>query len=103
MSAPARIFGTGNSLANHAKIRMSRDFENSECHNRTIKDRQKIKDGLKLPRDHVGPTSSYKINDEGLMSEVLLWNKDSIVDFEKVGRKFLKGKMARMTLRTQDR
>ena len=87
------MYGLGNSIAKHEKSRKAQYFEtNEECRKRTAQTRAKIEEGVKMPKNHVGNTQSYNIDDEGLKGEASSWTEDFKPNFQGLGRRHITAK-----------
>ena len=84
-----RVYGSRNSLRKHDKGRMKQFFETvPTATKRTFEVNDKIEEGLKKSKNHVGKFSSYQIDTTSLVNKALFWTDESRV----VGAECIKDK-----------
>ena len=82
-----RLYGSRISGRKWDDLRRKKSFETvPEAKKRTLAEKNKIETGLKKPKDHVGPYSSYQINSSLLLNIASSWTDATKLNWTKIGQ-----------------
>ena len=87
-----RLYGSGSSLRKWDRERKKKYFETvPEAEERTSAKKLKVQNGLKKPKNHTGPFSSYQI-DPSLMEVAVTWSANDKISWRKIGEQYIRGR-----------